>query len=284
MHKNHRDDRHSGRESAQWCEKQLSAENERLRSRLALLQTSHEETRRRLEAVEKSAELADALRALAGSLESEKVRVQQQLCEAREELERYRQERAEIEARLTGVEERNLQAAQELSEAVQQSSDLVNLYVVCCRLHESLDRTEILGAIQEILINLVGSEQIGVFELDSERETLSLIDSNGIDRARFAMVRVSSVPIGRAARSGEIFISEEASEATPTACIPLKVHGRVTGVIVVFRLLSHKPTLVPLDHGIFELLAAQAGAALYCAELNMKERKRQTQRREMERC
>ncbi|MBN2370751.1 MAG: GAF domain-containing protein [Vicinamibacteria bacterium] len=259
-------------------------ENERLRTRIAFFETSRGENERRLEAAEKRAELADALRALAGSLESEKVCVQQQLREAHDELDRYRKERADLEARLLSAEERNQRMERECGEAVAQSSNLANLYVASCRLHDTLDRAAVLAAIQEIIINLVGSEQIGIFELDGDQDMLSLIDSNGINPARFAGLRVKSGPIGRTACSGEIYVSDDAKEATPTACIPLKVDGRVVGVIAVFQLLSHKPALVPLDHEIFELLAAQAGAALYCTKLHLKERKASEQRCETERC
>jgi len=46
------------------------------------------------------------------------------------------------------------------------------------------------------------------------------------------------------------------------------VAGRITGAILVFRLLEHKQGLQPLDHELFELLGVHASTALYCANLH----------------
>jgi GAF domain-containing protein len=43
--------------------------------------------------------------------------------------------------------------------------------------------------------------------------------------------------------------------------------GRVIGAIALFRLLSHKSELADIDREIFDLLATQAGSALYCSRL-----------------
>jgi hypothetical protein len=53
-----------------------------------------------------------------------------------------------------------------------------------------------------------------------------------------------------------------------TACIPLILEGRVTGVIAIFGLLSHKAALEAVDCEIFDLLARQASMALYCTRLH----------------
>jgi GAF domain-containing protein len=57
-------------------------------------------------------------------------------------------------------------------------------------------------------------------------------------------------------------------EPPVTACIPLSLDGQVTGVIAIFRLLSHKPALAAADKELFDLLASQAAVALYCARLH----------------
>jgi hypothetical protein len=42
----------------------------------------------------------------------------------------------------------------------------------------------------------------------------------------------------------------------------------VTGLIALFRLLSHKPSFEAVDREIFDLLASQAAIALYCTRLH----------------
>ena len=53
-------------------------------------------------------------------------------------------------------------------EIEQQSSNLANLYVASYRLHGSVERSEVLQVIQEIIINLIGSEELGIYELDEK--------------------------------------------------------------------------------------------------------------------
>ena len=53
-----------------------------------------------------------------------------------------------------------------------------------------------------------------------------------------------------------------------TACLPLTLDGRVTGAIVLFSLLPHKPGLRELDFELFDLLGTHAATALYCTSLH----------------
>ena len=54
------------------------------------------------------------------------------------------------------------------------------------------------------------------------------------------------------------------------ACIPLKLDGRITGLIVIHRLLGHKIALDALDHELFSLLGTHAATALYCTALHQR--------------
>ncbi len=148
---------------------------------------------------------------------------------------------------------------------------LSNLYVASQRLHETLDRVSVLRAIEEILINLVGSEELAIFELDASGATLSLSWSFGIERQRYLLRALDDGPIGRAVRSGKIVIvdGEPAPPDEPrvTACVPLKLRDRVIGVIVLFQLLPQKPRLEQVDRDLFDLLATAAAAALHTAGL-----------------
>ena len=49
----------------------------------------------------------------------------------------------------------------------------------------------------------------------------------------------------------------------------VRVDGRVTGAIAIFRLLPQKQdSLEPVDEELLGLLASQAGIALYCTQLH----------------
>ena len=69
-------DRHAAsvrrlQEDAQRCGQTMQADNERLRSQVALLETTRDELERRIRKVEEAAKIADALRALGASLEAD---------------------------------------------------------------------------------------------------------------------------------------------------------------------------------------------------------------------
>jgi hypothetical protein len=196
----------------------------------------------------------EKLRVLAASLESEK---------------------AQLKDEKLLLQERLLMAREEL-DRVQQNSNLANLYVASYRLHGTLDRPEVLAIIQEIIVNLVGSEELGIFELNSNGSTLSLLASVGIDPAPYQTIPLGSGLIGRSAFTGEMYLAGQTrdtaasrEEANLTACVPLKLNDKVTGAIAVFRLLQQKAGLETLDHELFDLLASHAAMALYCTGLHI---------------
>jgi regulator of replication initiation timing len=249
----------------------LLSENERLRSRVALLEVTVSELERRLSTAEKTAAMADPLRSLAARLESDKISLQRTLADLEEELAGSRRDFSELRRRLESVEDENRRAQEEHAEIVQRSAHLANLYVASYRLHETLRRSAVIEAIQEIIVNLVGSEEFGIFELDEARGALSLTEWWGNEAAGLDGGQGSSAPIVETALSGEVYIAPSQPAEAPrplTACIPLKVEGRVIGVIAVFRLLAHKPALEAVDLELFDLLAMQAGIALHCTRFH----------------
>jgi GAF domain-containing protein len=219
----------------------------------------------------------EKLRGIIASLDSEKSRLESHSRILQEELERSRSEHGQLQQRLASIEEENRQFLDRYIEVEQQSSNLANLYVSSYRLHGTMDREEVLAIIQEIIINLIGSEELAIFELEPESGRLRLIASFGINPSEQENIVLGSGVIGRAAQSGEMFIAEQhvdqnlkPEEAALTVCIPLKVDGRVIGAIAVFRLLSHKPALEAIDHELFDLLATHAATALYCTSIYSK--------------
>jgi hypothetical protein len=53
-----------------------------------------------------------------------------------------------------------------------------------------------------------------------------------------------------------------------SAALPLKVGGRVVGLLTLFELLPQKcGALSTLDHELLDLLATHTGTALFCASL-----------------
>jgi len=186
---------------------------------------------------------------------------QRYLRDVLDENQRLRQFLSELEATAARRDE-------QYARIEQQNANLANLYVASYQLAGTVDRGAVLQSIQEIVANLIGSEEVGIYERDGD--SLVLAASFGIDAIRHAQVRIGEGRIGAAAASGEIYVSPTgAADAEHiTACIPLRVDGEVIGLIAIFGLLAHKPALADVDRELFDLLAVHAATSLYCATLH----------------
>ena len=145
---------------------------------------------------------------------------------------------------------------------------LAQLIVAGRRLHGTLDRAELLVAIKDVLHNLIGSEQVAVFELLRGKRVLDLATWEGIDADRFRSVPLGEGPIGECAATGKAYFGEPGRAGALAAVLPLSIDGRVTGAIAVFGLLPQKAGLDGVDRDLLGLLAAQAATLLYCAALH----------------
>ncbi len=259
----------------------LMNENERLRGLLAEAQTERDGFEERCKDLDRSSTDRDSLKALVGSLERDKVRLKEQLAASQDELTNHHVERQRLQRGLAKVEEENRRHAAQFSLVEQQNSDLANLYVASYRLLGSLDRQELMSVLQEIIANIIGCEEAGVFEPRPDG-SLELVGAFGIDPALFAEIPMGEGLIGRCAASGEMYLADSEpgegalkAEASLSACIPLKLAGSVSGVIALFRLLPQKAGVYQdLDRELFDLLATHAATALYCSALHAEKQRR----------
>jgi len=212
------------------------------------------------------------VRRQAAAVKGENQRLRNRVAELEKKLERLQTER--IDAVFQGSGGDRLLAQQFVAKELQHG-DLASLYVASTRLQATLRKQEVLAAIREIGINLIGVEEMAVFENHPRTSTLSLIDYYGNGWANHSNIPVGEGPIGRVALTGDCYFHdlkdaerEPGNANMPTACVPLKVDGVVWGVIVILRLLPQKDRLVALDYQLLDLLSTQAGIALHCAELS----------------
>ena len=195
-----------------------------------------------------------------------------ELALAREALEHARRQQEEIRERLAGIQQENGRLCDEYAAVQQQNSDLVFLFTALQRLYGAADRADVLAGIQEIVANLVGSEELVVFELSGDGRRLVPVHAFGIEAPEPREIAVGCGTVGRVAAGGEPFVAVETGSAPPdpphlTACVPLELAGRVAGALAIYRLLEHKAALRDLDRQIFDLLGTHAGVALEVAAL-----------------
>jgi hypothetical protein len=213
----------------------------------------------------------EKLMLLTAAVQRENERLQLQLRLSAQQLEQQRLEHEQLRRQLSEIERESRTYADQFAEVEQRNMNLANLYVSSYQLHGTLDRSAVLDSIREIVINLIGSEELGVFER-ADDGSFELVTSFGIDEDAYRSLS-SDDAIGRLASSGETYIGSSApAETVPpiTACLPLKLDGEVTGAIVLFSLLPHKPGLQELDFELFDLLGTHAATALYCTRLRLR--------------
>jgi hypothetical protein len=203
----------------------------------------------------------------------EKRRLSAELALAREALDQRSKEEERLRERLQEIEREHRRICDDYVVVEERNTDLASLFVALSRLHGTLERAEVMAAIQEIVTNIVGSEEMAVYELSPGSRELELAWAFGVDGTRQPRVRLGEGVIGRVTAQGEPFVAWEracAEEPALTACIPLKVGERVTGALAIYQLLGHKAVLGNLDRQIFDLLGAHAGAALYFTVLHQR--------------
>jgi regulator of replication initiation timing len=255
----------------------MSGENDR-EGRSDYVFRVREQTRQHLQNLlsenEKLRRSTAALESERNRLLAEKMTLQEKLLSLREEFDNFQREQADLRRRLAETEAENRQFSLQSLEIEQQNNNLANLYVASYQLHGTLDHGEVVAAIQEIVINLIGCEEFGIYEVDDEGRALRLAGSFGIDPAVYATVPLGSGLIGRAAATGARYLlgnppgTPAPREVHLTACIPLKLGEKVLGALAIFRLLAHKRGLEPVDHELIDLLATHAATALYVSRLH----------------
>ena len=183
------------------------------------------------------------------------------------------EQKAALDRKLQEVRSVGEQYQTQYAQLEQHNANLANLYVASYQLHGTLDREAVLTAVQEIVVNLVGSEEFVIAERgdDDEFHPIAVVAVPDADAVHRREARIAD-----AVASGETWIRPADVSGGLTACIPLKLDGRVTGYIAIFRLLSHKTALEPLDHELFDLLATHAATALFCTSLAASSAERRT--------
>ncbi|HEY0593368.1 MAG TPA: GAF domain-containing protein [Thermoanaerobaculia bacterium] len=248
----------------------LLEENRSLRALMAQLQEDRGRLSEELRLAEASGTELAAVQARALEAEAVAEHAAARVEFLERQLDGFRRRREELETRLATLEEESRERLASFIDLEQQNTNLANLYVASYRLHSTLDRNEVLAGILEIIINLVGSEELVVFEMRNGEPIPHVAASFGLPFHSFCEFPFETQSaILHCLERGEIAVDgEDPSGRRPTACIPLGVDGRAVGAIAVFRLLQQKQGIEGIDRELFDLLATHAATALYATGLH----------------
>jgi hypothetical protein len=192
---------------------------------------------------------------------------------ARDRLDRCQAEVVRLRRRAEAAEAANHRMAAEHAELAEGLSVLTRLWVAASALHEAADENAALRALEEVMINLAGTEEFGVFEM--EGGLLVPVHAFGVADARLRPHAPAGV-VARVVGSGDAWRADSPhpdssddpdAPCAPVACIPLRMGERVAGVVVVWSFLPQKLAFEPFDVELYALLANRAAPALRASRL-----------------
>lgn len=178
-----------------------------------------------------------------------------------------------LRERFRQVEAENKDFALKYIEVEEENNNLANLYVASYQLHSTLDFSEVLMIVLEIVINLIGAEKFAIFLIDEKTNELISVASEGIAVASAPKIKIGQGTIGAVAKEGESFFTKDMSSVNefnpvkPIVCIPMKIKEHVIGVIAIYTLLTQKKGFTNIDYELFNLLAGHAATAVFSARL-----------------
>jgi transcriptional regulator with GAF, ATPase, and Fis domain len=178
-----------------------------------------------------------------------------------------------LRERYNKVEEENKDFASKYLEVEEENNNLANLYVASYQLHSTLDFSEVLRIVLEIVINLIGAEKFAILLIDDKTNELVPVATEGLDITSAPTVKFGEGLIGTVAKEGQSFFAEDMSTKAPfdpvkpIVCIPLKIKEHVIGVIAIYSVLIQKAGFSNMDYELFNLLAGHAATAVFASRL-----------------
>lgn len=181
---------------------------------------------------------------------------------------------------LTGTEELRLRVQQlSLREQIERNHFLLmRLNAANARLIQSLEQVDVFDAIAEIIANLIGSEEIAVFDYHPAEQNFSLAWSSGVEAEALQPFLRGAGMLGHAVELGLSQFRERQPETTLlpfeknlTACVILKSSREIVGVVAIFGLLPQKSNLEWADFELLKFLETYGAVAIKFQRLQGKQ-------------
>lgn len=141
---------------------------------------------------------------------------------------------------------------------------LANLYVASWQLHGTMNLSEVVAVILEILLNLVGADRMVFYVHDEERSIFESVHEHGTGGDVPATFEAGEGRLGEAVAAGK---PVEFEDGGPPLVLPLTLGQRTVAAVVVYTLLPQKAGFGRLDRELFDLLSRQGAGAIYGAFL-----------------
>lgn len=138
------------------------------------------------------------------------------------------------------------------------------------RLLESAGQSDALEAIRDIVTNLLGSEEIALFQVKRKELTLTMFWSFGIESGQHNKLNALRSPVLKRVIAGEPYVEgafgrerNGASIAGFSTFVPIRLESTIVAVLGIRRLLPQKTGFDESDMQLLQFLSLQAGRALF---------------------
>ncbi len=179
-----------------------------------------------------------------------------------------------------GTEELRLRVQQlSLREQIERNHFLLmRLNAANARLIQSLEQGDAFEAIAEIIANLIGCEEVAMFDYHSGEQNFSLAWTSGVEAAAMQPFLCGAGMFGRTVEQGVSQYRERQPETSLllheknlTACVILKSSREVVGVVAMFGLLPQKSQLEWADFELVKFLETYGAVAIKFQRLQGKQ-------------
>jgi GAF domain-containing protein len=136
------------------------------------------------------------------------------------------------------------------------------------RLAESLDEEDAIEGLREIVANLLGCEEIGLFKVDPDGKSFSVCWSFGADLENYDLLKALGDSGRQQIMRGQCHVGEEDRDRTTgmakgQAFVPIRVANQTVGILAILRLLPQKAAFDAHDMELFKLLSEEAATPLF---------------------
>lgn len=182
----------------------------------------------------------------------------------------YHQVRGERPA--TGLETEHARLSERALVAEQQLTRMAHLYASVSQLHQAPTVGEVQLVLKEIVANLLGCEEMGIFAITRPGPIYTYLDGIGLDPDRLGVLLPTAGPLPGLLEGPAVLVPEspdrDALHGHPVhAIIRLDDRGIPQAVVILFRLLRQKRCIEPWDRDLLEAIALHGGRAWANAEL-----------------
>src|SRR5215469_12056116 len=163
----------------------------------------------------------------------ENLNLKSRISSLEESLRFSRGERVELELKLRHLTSNSHHAEMRIAGLTRHCYELEAILLASGRLLAAFTHEDAIRAIQDIVANVIGSEQIALFAMQAEDSGFEVIASCGVTEEQCMQATSQEGLVARVWRSG-VATFPRSGDSNITACVPLRADKQVVAVLAIF--------------------------------------------------